>query len=149
MEEKRKEFYKFAFHTAICDKFLNPDSEECQCGLDDIWQWIEKLVEEVERETIIKEFDKRFVSESDVWKTKEQHEIDEILREPTDEERIRLGKLRESEAKEKDEEWEMTEDMGFLYADGKIIPIRKGFKLKVGKGQKVVTLLSGKPKKTN
>ncbi len=41
-------------------------------------------------------------------------------------------------------EWEMEEDEGFLYKDNKLIPIKKGFKLKVGKDQKVTKFKLGK-----
>ena len=80
--------------------------------IDEVWQWIEELIKEVEKRKILEEFDEGFVDESDVWKTKK--------------------------------EWEMEEDKGFLFKDNKLIPIKKGFKLKVGKDQRVTKFKLGK-----
>lgn len=41
-------------------------------------------------------------------------------------------------------EWEMEEDKGFLFKDNKLIPIKKGFKLKTGKDQEVTKFKLGK-----
>lgn len=41
-------------------------------------------------------------------------------------------------------EWEMEEDKGFLFKDNKLIPIKKGFKLKAGKDQRVTKFKLGK-----
>ena len=79
---------------------------------DKVWQWIDELIEEVEKKKILEEFDEGFVDELDVWKTKK--------------------------------EWEMEEDKGFLFKDNKLIPIKKGFKLKTGKDQRVIKFKLGK-----
>jgi hypothetical protein len=73
-------------------------------------------------------------SAQDVWQW-----IEEVIRHY-----YTQGKIEGYKECLEENEWEMEEDKGFLFKDNKLIPIKKGFKLKTGKDQEVTKFKLGK-----